>query len=166
MKIIEFGKIDFLGCGKKINLVTLEVELRGEKKPTLSVCGNVWNAKKTDIIIGGQCLDELLQYFKNNILFMEIYRLWKDYHLNDLHAGTKKQENFLIKNNVKNWANNYEETCEFLSKNNLLYDKGVKFGEKWHYWAIPKKDLKKIEKIIKNDYKIINNDIFIKTNNI
>lgn len=165
-KIIEFGKIDFNGTGEKTNLVTLEINLKGEKKPVFTVSADVWDSKKTDILMGGQCLDELVPYFKNNRLFMEIYRLWDLYHLNDMHAGTKKQENFLKKHNVKNWASNYDETCEFLSKNNMLYDNGVKFGTVWHYWAIPKKDLEKIKKIITNDYKIINNDIFLKVENI
>lgn len=165
-KIIEFGKIDFNGTGKKINLVTLEINLKKEKHPIFTVSADVWDSEKTDILMGGQCLDELIPYFKNNRLFMEIYRLWDLYHLNDMHAGTKKQENFLKKHNVKNWASNYDETCEFLSKNNMLYDNGVKFGTVWHYWAIPKKDLEKIKKIITNDYKIINNDIFLKVENI
>lgn len=156
-KIIEFGKIDFNGTGRKINLVTVEVNLKGEEKPVFSVCANVWNSKKTDILMGGQCLDDLLPYFKNNKLFMEIYRLWKLYHLNDLHAGTKKQEKFLEYHNIKDWASRYDETCEFLNKNNMLYDKGVKFGTTWHYWDISQKDLEKIKKIMVNDYKIINN---------
>ena len=152
-KVIEFGKIDIYGIGRKINPVTIKVELREEEsdEPVFSVCGDVWNCKKTDIVMGGQCLDELVPFLKNNKLFMEIYRLWKLYHLNDLHTGTKKQEEFLNKNNVKNWANDYENTCEFLNKNNLLYDKGVKFGTTWHYWAIPKKDLEKIKRIIKKE---------------
>ena len=156
-KIIEFGKIDFNGTGRKINLVTLEINLKGEEKPIFTVSAYVWNSKKTDTLIGGQCLDELLPYFKNNKLFIEIYRFWKLYHLNDFHAGTKKQEEFLNYHNIKNWASEYDKTCEFLNKNNMLYDKGVKFGTTWHYWDIPKKDLDKIKKIIVNDYKIVNN---------
>lgn len=148
-KIIEFGKIDFNGIGRKINLVTVELNLKGEEKPAFTVSANVWNSKKTDILMGGQCLDDLLPYFENNKLFVEIYRLWKLYHLNDLHTGTKKQEDFLINHHVKNWASEYDKTCKFLSKNNMLYDKGVKFGTTWHYWDIPKKDLQEIKKIIK-----------------
>lgn len=166
-KIIEFGKIDFEGTGKKINPVTIEIKLKNEdsEQPVFSVCGDVWNSKKNDILMGGQCLDELLTYFKKNKLFLEIYRLWNLYHLNDMHAGTKKQENFLNKNNIKNWANDYTNTCEFLNKNNLLYDNGIKFGTTLNYWAIPTKDLEKIKKIIKNDYITINNDIFLKVEN-
>lgn len=153
-RIIELGKIDYLKIGKKINLVTLEIELRNDEKnrPVFSVCGNVWDNRKKDILIGGQCLDELFPYFKNNELFVKIYKLWKKHHLNNLHSGTKKQEKFLIKNNIQNWANDYKKVCEFLNKNNLLYDKGIEFGATWHYWDIPKKDLEEIIKIIEEEY--------------
>lgn len=92
-RIIELGKIDYLKIGKKINLVTLEIELRNDEKnrPVFSVCGNVWDNRKKDILIGGQCLDELFPYFKNNELFVKIYKLWKKHHLNNLHSGTEKQ---------------------------------------------------------------------------
>lgn len=149
-RTIKFGKIDYNGTGRKINLVTLKINLEGEEKPVFTVSADVWNSKKTDILMGGQCLDNLLPYFKSNKLFVEIYRLWDLYHLNNLHAGTKRQEEFLKKFHIEDWADKYYETCEFLNKNNMLYDKGVKFGTTWHYWDIPKKDLEKIKKIILN----------------
>lgn len=148
-KIINLGKIDFYGTGEKTNKVDIEIKLKEEgTKKIFSVCANVWNARNSDVICAGQCLDELQPFFKNNKLFKEIYKLWNLYHLNDMHAGTKRQENFLKKNNIKNWANNYEEVCEFLDINNLLYDNEIKFGTTWHYWEIPEKDLKKIYEII------------------
>ena len=148
-KIIDFKKIDSCGIGRKINKVTIEIELQErENKKILSICGNVWNIRNTDIICSGQCLDELQPFFKNNKLFKEVYRLWKLYHLNNMHAGTRKQEKFLKKHGVENWTTNYEDICEFLNINNLLYDDGVKFGTVWHYWDIPKRDLEKIYKIL------------------
>ena len=148
-KIIKLGKIDYEKTGDK-NMVDILIELRGEAgHEVLSICGNIWNSKHSDIICGGQCLDEIKCYFRNNRTFKEVYRLWKLYHLNDLHAGTKKQEEFLHNNNIKNWANNYKEVCKILEKNNLLYDDGVKFGSTWHYWAIPEIDLMKIKELIK-----------------
>lgn len=149
-RVIEFGKIDYNRTGKRINPVTLKINLKGEERPVFSVSADVWDSKKTDTLMSGQCLDDLLPYFKNNKLFIEIHRLWDLYHLNDFHAGTKKQENFLKKNHIKDWASKYYETCEFLDKNNMLYDEGIKFGATWHYWDIPEKDLKKIKKIILN----------------
>lgn len=151
-RIINMGKIDYLNCGRKINKVTIEIELKEEEKgKVLSISGNVWNNRETDILMGGQCLDELQGYYKNNLLFKKIYILWKQYHLNDMHAGSKKQEQFLQDNNIENWANNYDKTCDFLCRHNLLYDNGYKFGETWQFWEIPQNDIEEIEKIIKGE---------------
>lgn len=65
-----------------------------------------------------------------------------------MHAGSKKQEKFLKKNKIEKWADNYTNICNILEKNNLLYDKGYKFGSSWIYEPIPTKDLKKIYKIM------------------
>lgn len=148
-KKISFGKIDFYGIGRKINLVTIEIELREEEgKKVLSICGDVWNNLKTDIVCGGQCLDDIKDFFKNDELFNKIYYLWKNYHLNDLHAGTPKQEK-LLKDNVQEHDWDYTRCCEFLEKHELLYDNGYKYGTSWLYEAIPEKDLKLIYEILK-----------------
>lgn len=91
-KIFDFGKIAADGSGIECNAVTVEMEYRedGDKK-RFSVSANVWNCRRTDIIMGGQCLDSLLPYLKFNAKFVEIYRLWKLYHLNDMHPECKHQ---------------------------------------------------------------------------
>ena len=148
-KILKFGKIDYFGRGRKINAVDVSIELKNkENKEILSICGNIWNSKHSDLICGGQCLDEIYKFLKNDAKFIEVYRLWKLYHLNDMHPGTKKQEEFLNYYKIKNWANEYEKTCKILQEYGLLYDDGVKFGSTWHYWEIPQNDLEKIKKII------------------
>lgn len=91
-KVFNFGKIDFQHTGKKCNLVTVEMEYKedGDKK-RFSVCANVWDARHHDIVAGGQCLDRIVPYMKNNPVFMEILRLWKLYHLNDMHPECEHQ---------------------------------------------------------------------------
>lgn len=88
----NFGKIDFEGRGKAVNLVTVEMEYNtdGDKR-RFSVSANVWDARYYDIITGGQCLDSIAPYMKNNPVFMEILRLWKLYHLNDMHPECEHQ---------------------------------------------------------------------------
>lgn len=85
-KVFDFGKIDFQGKGRKCNAVTVDMEYRekdnGQK--VLSVSASVWNAFHSDIISGGQCLDSIAPYI-HNATFAEILRLWKLYHLNDMH---------------------------------------------------------------------------------
>ena len=149
-RIIELGKIDYLGIGRKENMVTVELELRKEDdgKIEFSCCGNIWNRIKSDVLCGGQCLDEIKDYI-NIPLFIKIYRLWKSYHLNTMHAGTKKQEDFLIKNGYEDFGNRYKEACDFLKKNDLYYDENnVGFGCSWQYWEIPEEDLEEIRKLI------------------
>lgn len=81
----DFGCIDFEGRGKAVNRVTVEMEYQTEgDKKRFSVCGNVWNARHSDVVCGGQCLDTIAPYM-NNPVFSEIYRLWELYHLNDMH---------------------------------------------------------------------------------
>ena len=84
-RTFDFGCIDFKGRGKAVNHVTVEMEYKtnGDKK-CFSVCGKVWNARHSDIVCGGQCLDTIALYI-NNPVFSEIYRLWELYHLNDMH---------------------------------------------------------------------------------
>lgn len=87
-KTFDFGKIDFEGRGRKCNAVTVDMEYKedGDKK-RFSVSASVWNAFHSDIVAGGQCLDSLQPYFKLSPTFTEIFRLWKLYHLNDMHAA-------------------------------------------------------------------------------
>lgn len=103
-KIFDFGKIDYNGTGAKRNLVTVEVEYRNENgRELFSACGNIWNARQTDVVCGGQCLDTIAEYIKTP-LFIAIFRLWKLYH-NETHpecehqraAGWREQANEFIK---------------------------------------------------------------------
>lgn len=83
---------------RRVNLPTIEMELKYENnhtsKPCLSICGELWNATHTDIIMGGQCLDYLNEFssLRCNPLFKRLYRLWSLYHLNFPHAGTIPDE--------------------------------------------------------------------------
>lgn len=152
-KIISLGKVDYLNIGKKSCEVTIEIELREKEKgqEVLSISGNIWNNIKTDIYSGGQNL-ETIKAFRGQLdrdkLFDKIYRLWKLYHLNDMHTGTKKQEQALAKAKLNNWANNYDKCCNYLESIGLLVDNGYKFGTSWLYEAIPEQDLKEIRNII------------------
>lgn len=144
-KIISFGKVAYYS-NRKENEVTLELNLKEREKGIVFSCSAyVWNRIHTDIVAGGQCLDELVPYFKHNKLFMEIYNLWKQYHLNDMHAGTEKQEKLLEQYDTRI---SYNEKCKILENNNLLYDNDYKYGSAWLFREIPEKDLNRIKEII------------------
>lgn len=87
----DFGCIDFEGRGTPKNRVTVEMEYKqdGDKK-VFSVSANVWNARHSDIVCGGQCLDTIAPYI-NDPVFSEILRLWKLYHLNDMRPECEHQ---------------------------------------------------------------------------
>ena len=151
-KTFDFGKIDFYGRGRKTNLVTVTVELRDtDKGAQLSVCGDIWNNLKTDIVCGGQCLDEIKQYIKSP-LFLEIYNFWKLYHLNGMHAGTKEQEKA-----IEEWKSNgnkydYMAVCEYLKSIDLyeVENSGQPYiyGHGWLFEEIPESDLQRIKELI------------------
>lgn len=147
-KIFNFGKIDFNQTGKKINLAEVEVKFDGTR---FSASGSVWNSKQTDIISGGQNLDEMYQHLKDNKTFLMIYSLWKQYHLNDMKPGTPKQMAFLSTIKRPSNAEFYTWECEQLEKVNLLIDdldgKPYKYGTAWLTSEIPlyaKEDINKL----------------------
>lgn len=154
-RTIEFGKIAYYGS-RKINAVSVDIELRerehdGEKYEEFSVCGSIWNAHKTDHVCGGQCLDEIAQYVKAP-LFKEIYRLWKLYHLNGMHAGTEEQDAAIDEWKAQGNEYDYKKVCDYLKEIGLYeveYNgKPYRYGTGWLHREIPEDDLKRIKEII------------------
>lgn len=117
---IDFGKIDYNGSGGRINRVTVEIEYKeiAEGKKEFTASADVWNALETDIICAGQCLDALEPYFRNNPLYMEILRLWENYHLNGMHPECEHQAKLGWREIAKKpvtlykWKLNYEAIKE------------------------------------------------------
>lgn len=128
-KTIQLGKIAYCG-NRKINAVDVEIEVRecgGEPTyrgglfcgytPTyteLSICGNIWNARHTDIVCGGQCIDEIAKYIHSPKV-QAIQAMWKKYHLNGMNAGTVEQEAAVKKHFAEIGRRyDYTEACEYL----------------------------------------------------
>lgn len=165
-KVIELGKVDMEAYWSKSRdsknfeyPVTIEVTLKydPDKGPVFSACGNVWEKDRSDIIIGGQCFDTLAQTdIANDPTFIEVYRLWKLYHLNDMHAGTPEQEGAIrqgIKNGELSRNADYTSTVQYLKEKNLyevpLNRTTYRYGHAWLYEPIPEEDLDKIKKLLK-----------------
>lgn len=170
VKVFYFGKYDFEGKGKT-NSVEIEICLQDKKDgKVFTASGYVWNRTHKDCIMGGQCLDDIADNCKeiaNDETFKKIYKFWKLYHLNDMHAGTKEQEKFIAKHQqeLKNifeelqaqkkysfeYISHYDATCELLKRHNLYEvqykGKPYKYGHAWLFEKIPAKDLKEIEKL-------------------
>lgn len=133
---INFGEIDAEGRGRKINSVDLVIELRNAdtNKPEFSVCGDVWNGRHTDIVQGGQCIDSIDKFFKNDRLYKLIENLWKKHHLNSMHAGTVEQESCL-----KDFASE-KETIRNELRNNAWNKAKIEYNypenhfKEWQSW--------------------------------
>lgn len=169
-RTIKIGKINFYDNEKRANH-DVEVTLRLNDDNCFSAVAKVWNFCHNNILLNGQCFNELNDFpeINQNPMFMEIYDLWKNYHLNDLHTGTKAQED-LLKEAVKNGelntygANNYKETCAYLESKDMLYDKNYlvskkqkdgniikvpyQYGTGWLKEEIPEQDLLRIKSLI------------------
>lgn len=98
----------------------------------------------------GQCLDFMNDYLKWDFLWDKIYYLWKNYHSNDMHAGTPKQENLLKMGRLAGVdLSSYDKQCKFLKEYNCYFDDNIvdwtshpyKYGSEWLYRPIPETDL-------------------------
>lgn len=157
-KTLNFGKIAYQNS-RKTNRVTVEMELKEDKqgRPVFSCSASVWDHINTDILMGGQCLDDLNKpkyrgQLKDPSLFYKIWTLWKAHRLNDLNAGTPEQEKELEAAGIRD----YTEAVEHL-KLTGLYEmphpetgEPYKYGHGWIYRPIHEEALKAIKEIIQS----------------
>lgn len=176
-KTFNFGKIAYRNPDRRANAVTIDVELRqcggeetftinpktkervytGKKTPEyleLSICGSIWNTRKTDTLCGGQCLNTIKKYrhqLNNPELFNIIYTLWKEYHLNGANAGTPEQEKAVSEWLRKGNEYDYTAACEMLKEKGLYEvnftgktvgreynNEPYKYGHGWVIEELPK----------------------------
>lgn len=162
-KTFNFGKIAYINPRRKLNLVTVEMKLiySADGLPQFTASADVWNAHKTDIVMGGQCLDDLYEIseLKNNSLFHTIYGLWKRNHLNNLNAGTVEQTELVNEWVKKNGQYDYTKVCEYLNsigKYEVNYNgKRYKYGQDWLYREISDDDLSTIKYLLTDSDKPI-----------
>ena len=132
-RTISFGKISYYKSkGRKINEVAIDVSIRDwNGYNELAICGSVWNHIHSDIICGGQCLDDddVAGHFKSDPLYNGILDIWKNCHLHNLDTVEdeyKKDVAFIMdENNSVDALRKYfiERSMERL---------GNPFG--WHYY--------------------------------
>lgn len=165
----DFGKINYCGTGRRYP-VRVDVRLyhRGGEETTVN---GVPTGRKTPEFyefaasgqIGsrsfGQNLDEIAE-FVHDPLFLEIYDLWKKYHLNGAHAGTPEQEAAVDEYLQNNKSYDYTKVCAFLKERGLyevdfhgmtvgkMWDGIYRYGQAWIVQEIPEKDLARIREIV------------------
>ena len=133
--------------------VEVKIELRENQRGYVwkdgalkEVRGNAFSAmamvyRHNSFVSGGQCLDdpEVLDVIKNGklcekdkVIYLEVFRLWKNYHLNDMHAGCEHQKK----------GTPVGEICPVC---------GYRYGSAWLYREIPEKDLEAIKHLFAVD---------------
>ena len=115
----------------------IDMELRASNgdmnKPVFAASCNIYKNGYT--YCGGQCFDKLLEFIPTKKV-KRIYNVWKDWHLNDLHAGCIHQREF-EKEPYENHQGHHCDICDYT------------YGTKWIYEPIPEKILNEINKIMK-----------------
>ena len=157
---IKFNKIDDLQHGRKDCMLEATVSWNGVE---FSVSADVWDARRTDIHTGGQCLDTVNERYRGQIknveLWDEVFDLWRKYHLNTMQAGTPEQmkamEEWLKETGNESWNFDYEGLCEYLKGRNLYFvpdpenpGREYEFGTRWLTKPIPDEDRKRMDKLM------------------
>ena len=127
-------KINISFVDKDNNKTIANIEFKEKENKTLcfSMCGEYGRSS-------GQCFDSVKP---RTAAQGRLIQIWTDHHLNDMNAGTPKQEEAL-----KDFDGDYTAQCEHL-KQKGLYEVTLKdgtkykYGTSWLYRELPK-DLKK-----------------------
>lgn len=124
---------------EKHNLLDWETLERVESRECLSICGDIKIGKTfRKWVCAGQIYDSI---FAPNETVSKLIEFWKEYHLNDMCAGTKAQTELIKTMNEKF---DYDRVCDFLEKNNMIVDKGYRYGTNWLSREFPKDELMRI----------------------
>ena len=119
-------EIEFKDAEK--NVVKVEVEM---KDGNFSMHGDYGNG-------AGQIVDDIRP---KNDAQEKLIELWNRWHLNDMKAGTPKQEEALKKwreeRKIHGKYTGYDEECEYLKSIGLYEDNGYKYGTKWLKEELP-----------------------------
>lgn len=120
------------------NGITAEIDIR-LSSGRLSICGTVFKGLKLkenerNLIAGGQCIEECAPMIPRPLL-----EIWERWHLNDMRAGTVKQETFLREYRDSNpgCRLSYDLACQVLSGADLLEDEGYRYGTAWLKEELP-----------------------------
>jgi len=115
---------------------TLEIEIKKKDKlQVLSIVGSYFTGKKLlksekNMLGFGQIREEV-----RSIIPTQLYEIWKRWHLNDMRAGTQKQEQLLRDAEVE--INTYDEACNYLAAKDAYIDNGYKYGSRWLKEELP-----------------------------
>jgi len=155
-------KVDGTGNGIKDNAVDISWELYKNSRDEIcfTMSGMIWNRLKTDCISAGQNIDTVRKLCGFNPVVKQMHTVWKEYHLNDMQAGSPRQEGFkLALNYMRSLSGSpnisYDDLTHALAKCNLLVDwsyvnpntgnLGYKYGSAWLTKEIPEQVIEIIQ---------------------
>ena len=144
------GKCNYEGKGE-VNVAEVEWSLKDGR---FSAMGGIWNTAsglRRDYLSCGQNLDKLISLFPENELLTRIHRVWKKWHLNDMIAGSPRQEDFLAGKTAPN-GDHYHWAVETLTAAGLNPDteylhegKPYNYGSAWLTSELPAGVISEIE---------------------
>lgn len=179
-KTFYFGRINYNGTGRRYPVtVTAELKRRGgeiilrrdpasgkmiETGETTPEYLEFTASASIGARCGGQCLDEINKHrneLEERDAWDELYKMWRLYHLNGMHAGTPEQEKAIDEWKAAGNKYDYSSACEHLKSVGLyevvfsgltvgrrMENEKYKFGHAWIIQEIPGDDLLRIEHIL------------------
>lgn len=90
----------------------------------------------------GQCRDTVEAFATDlpeaqRAPLLRLCELWREWHMNDMQAGTEAQRAALADMPRERTVDWYSRACDFLATRGLLTDRGYKFGSKWLVRRLP-----------------------------
>jgi len=144
LNTIDKYPIEFKDANKNKVVADIEIKTKENGHKVFSMSGQFQN-------IYGQCFDEVKPA---NTYQKQLINFWHKHHLNDMHLGTKEQEESL-----KDFNGDYTAQCEQLKKINLYevtLKNGIKYkyGHGWLHNELPKDFETELDNVITNILKI------------
>lgn len=115
--------------------------------PCLSIHGNLYRKRARTPFACGQIYDS---FEPQTAAQKHLVEFWKQHHLNDMQAGTKRQQQCL-KDNDGNEKFDYTNSCKILEQHNLLVDNGYKYGTDWLWREYPIDELEQLIKELQEE---------------
>jgi hypothetical protein len=135
------GNIDYNKSGRRNCEVSFEVSYDGDR---FSLCASIWNPRKTDIYAGGQIIEEAASYFPTDAKVQRMLAIWREWHLNDMKAGSPAQEAELKRHEWDRKGSYYDWAKSVLKAANLEPDTSYphngqpySYGSAWLKREIP-----------------------------
>jgi hypothetical protein len=91
------GLCDGYGRGGKYSEAFITWAFDGKR---FSMCAEVWLPSKRDILMGGQCVEDVAAMFPENEKAQRMAAIWKRWHLNYMRAGSPAQHEWLRENPI------------------------------------------------------------------